>query len=283
MLVNMSDMLHAAQKKGYAVPHFNTKNVEWTRYILEVCEELKSPVIIGVSEGVVKYMGGYNIVYNVVSGVIMDLKITIPVALHLDHGSSADSCKKAIDAGFTSVMIDKSSLSLDENIAITREVVQYAHPKGVTVEAEVGHVGGIEDNTSADVAYAKVEDCIELIEKTDIDFLAPALGSVHGMYKGKVRIDIDRMKIIRDAVKIPLVLHGGTGIADDVVTSAIASGVCKVNIDTDLQVAWAHAVREFLNNDTVVYDPRKIIASGEQALKNAAKKKIELFKSFNKV
>jgi fructose-bisphosphate aldolase class II len=275
-------MLNKAREGAYAVPQLNINNLEWTRYVLETCEENKSPVILGVSEGAAKYMGGFKTVYNLVLGLMSDLNITVPVAIHLDHAKSVDSCKKAIDAGFTSVMIDASSYPLDENIKMTKEVVEYAHPKGVTVEAEVGHVGGIEDNVIADVAYANLEDCIRIVKETNTDSLAPALGSVHGFYKGAARIDLERMKIIKESVSVPLVLHGGTGIDDKTISASIATGISKVNINTELQVAWAQAVRKFLKEDSEVYDPRKIIGSGKEGIKAAALNKILLFKSNNK-
>lgn len=281
MLVNAKEMLYKAQSGAYAVPHFNINNLEWAKYILEICEESKSPVILGVSEGAAKYMGGYKTVYNMVAGLLQDLGITIPVALHLDHGKSVDACKKAIDAGFTSVMIDTSALSLEDNITAVNDVIAYARPKNVTVEAEVGHIGGSEDSDNIELAYARLEDCVTLVEKTGIDFLAPALGSVHGFYHGEAKIDLERMKLIRDAVKIPLVLHGGTGIADETIRNAIACGVCKVNVNTEFQVAWSNGVREFLKNDATTYDPRKIIGAGKDALKASAKEKIVLFKSNN--
>jgi len=282
MIVNAKQMLDDAKSGAYAVPHFNINNLEWTRYVLEICEELRSPVILGVSEGAAKYMGGYKTVYNIVTGLIEDLGITIPVALHLDHGKSSVACLAAIDAGFTSVMIDSSALSLLDNIAATNTVVEYAHARGVSVEAEMGHIGGAEDSAEDDIAYAKLDDCVELVNKTGIDFLAPALGSVHGLYKGEAKIDLVRMKLINDVLNIPLVLHGGTGIPDETIKGAIECGVCKININTELQVTWAAAVRSFLNNNLEVYDPRKIIGAGEFALKQSAKEKIMLFKSNNK-
>jgi fructose-bisphosphate aldolase class II len=283
MIVNTTEILKKARVEAYAVPQLNVNNLEWTRYILEVCEENKSPVILGVSEGAAKYMGGFKTVYNLVSGLISDLNITVPVIIHLDHAKSVDSCKKAIDAGFTSVMIDASSYSLDENIRMTKEVVEYAHSMGVTVEAEVGHVGGIEDNVVADVAYANLEDCVRLVNETNVDSLAPALGSVHGFYKGAARIDLERMKKIKDSVSVPLVLHGGTGIDDKTISDSIATGISKININTELQVAWAQAVRKFLKDNIEVYDPRKIIGSGKDNIKASALNKILLFKSNNRV
>lgn len=282
MLVNTRNMLRKAKEEGYAVPQFNINNLEWTKYILEVCEECKSPLILGVSEGAVKYMGGYKTVYSVVIGVMSDLNITIPVALHLDHGKSIDYCKKAIENGFTSVMIDSSSYPLDENIRITKDVVAYAHSKGVTVEAEVGHIGGIEDDINGDNVYAKVGDCIKLVTETGVDSLAPAVGSVHGLYEGEAKIDLERIRLISEAVKIPLVLHGGTGIPDQTIIDCIQVGISKINVNTELQVAWAKEIRLFLNNNQSVYDPRKIIGSGSDAIKKVVRDKIILFKSHNK-
>lgn len=275
MLVNMKEMLEKAKKEKYAVPHFNINNLEWARFILETCEENKSPVILGVSEGAIKYMGGYSVVSFIVYGLVKELNITIPVALHLDHGSSVDSCKKAIDVGFTSVMIDGSKYPLEENITITGEVVSYAHSKNVTVEAEVGAIGGEEDGIVNETMYATIEDAIAL-SKTKIDFLAPALGSVHGLYKGEPNLNFDRMKQISEVTNLPLVLHGGTGIPDEQIKKAIECGICKLNINTELQIAWSNSVRAFLENDKNVYDPRKIIKSGEEAIKSAIKKKLEL-------
>lgn len=282
MLVNAKEMLNLALENNYAIPQFNINNLEWAKNILEACNEQKSPVILGVSEGAAKYMGGYKTVYNMVMGLISDLNITIPVALHLDHGQSIESCKKAIDNGFTSVMIDASSYSLDKNIEITKDVVTYAHHRNVTVEAEVGHIGGTEDEITSDIAYANKEDCIKLVNETGVDFLAPALGSVHGLYKGEPKIDIKRMKEIKEALGIPLVLHGGTGINDEIIINSIDSGICKININTELQVAWANNVRRFLKDNPDVYDPRKIINSGKDAIKETVITKTNLFRSNNK-
>ena len=282
MLVNMKEMLNKADSGKYAVPHFNINNLEWTRFILEECQELNSPVILGVSEGAIKYMGGYKTVSNLVKSLISDLNITIPVALHLDHGSSYESCVKAIDNGFTSVMIDASKYPLEENINITKQVVLYAKDKNVTVEAEVGAVGGAEDGVADELAYAKIEDAVKLVDSTNIDFLAPALGSVHGIYKGKPKLDFERMVKIHELIKLPLVLHGGSGIPDELIKKSISCGITKININTELQIAWSNAVRIFLNENDKVYDPRKIIKGGEIAMKEMIKEKIILFGSNNK-
>jgi len=282
MLVNMKEMLNKADSGKYAVPQFNINNLEWTRFILEECQELNSPVILGVSEGAIKYMGGYKTVSNLVKSLISDLTITIPVALHLDHGSSYESCIKAIDNGFTSVMIDASKYPLEENINITKQVVLYAKDKNVTVEAEVGAVGGEEDGIANELAYAKIEDAVKLVDSTNIDFLAPALGSVHGIYKGKPKLDFERMVKIHELTNLPLVLHGGSGIPDELIKKAISCGITKININTELQIAWSNAVRIFLNENDKVYDPRKIIKGGEIAMKEMIKEKIILFGSNNK-
>lgn len=282
MLANATEMLKKAKENKYAIAHFNINNLEWTRFILEEVEANQSPVILGVSEGAAKYMGGFYTVSCLVRALMYDLKTTVPVALHLDHGSSVESCYAAIDAGFTSVMIDASKYSLEENIRMTKEVVHYAHSKGVSVEAEVGHIGGSEDNVSSSVAYCEVADAVELAQTTGIDFFAPALGSVHGIYKGEPKLDFDRMQEIAKLTNLPLVLHGGSGIPDEMIQKGIACGICKLNINTDLQIVWSKAVREFLQGNEFVYDPRKIIKAGEQVLKAEVRKKLELLGSMQK-
>lgn len=277
MLVNFNEMLQKAKEGHYAVPQFNINNLEWTKYILEKCNELKIPVILGVSEGAAKYMGGFLVVSSMVKAMVESLKIEIPVCIHLDHGSSFESCKSAIDAGFTSVMIDGSKHELKENIEITKAVVDYAHERGISVEAEVGHIGGTEDNVSSSILNATLEDCVELYKNTGIDSLAPALGSVHGFYKGEPNLDFKTMQEINNTLPIPLVLHGGTGIPEDKIKQAISCGISKININTDLQAVWSKAVREFLNEDEKVYDPRKVIGSGELAMKNQINKIVTIF------
>jgi len=279
VLVNFNEMLLKAKKNKYAVPHFNINNLEWTKFILEECNLLNIPVILGASEGAVKYMGGYNTVSNLVNGLIKDLDIKIPVCLHLDHGSSVENCIKAIDAGFTSVMIDASKYNLAENIKITTEVVKYAHEKNITVEAEVGH---IEENISSEdsrATNATVEECITLYEQTNIDALAPALGSVHGFYKGEANLDFERMKQINEAIPIPLVLHGGTGIPNEKIKKAIKCGISKININTDLQYVWSREIKKYVETNPDVYDPRKIIKSGEEAIKTRIKEIVTLFET----
>ena len=282
MLENMNNMLLKAKENKYAVPHFNINNLEWTRFILEECEELKSPVILGVSEGAIKYMGGYNVVADMVKALVNSLNITIPVALHLDHGSDFENCKKALDAGFTSVMIDASKHPLEENIRITKEVVEYAKKYNASVEAEIGHIGGEEDGVNGGILYADTNECIKLVNETKINALAPALGSVHGLYKGEPNLEFSLMKEIGIKTNMPLVLHGGTGIPEHQIKKAIECGTTKINVNTELQIAWTKGVREFLNNDDKTYDPRKVIKSGETSMKQAIKDKVELFGSLNK-
>lgn len=276
MLVNSKQMLLEAKEKKYAIPQFNINNLEWTKTILEKCNEMNLPVILGVSEGAIKYMGGCNTVVGMVKGLIKDLNIQIPVCLHVDHGQSFELCKKAIDAGFTSVMIDASKYPLAENFRITKEVVDYAHTKNVTVEAEVGHIGGTEDNITSNANNATLEDCLE-ISKTGIDSLAPALGSVHGLYKGEPNLDFKTMKEINDNLEIPLVLHGGTGIPNDDIKKAIECGISKININTELQIAWHNDVVKFVKEFESVYDPRKVIGSGKNAMLKAIEDKNILF------
>ena len=282
MLVNSKEVLEKAKEGKYAVPHFNINNLEWTRFILEECEKEKSPVILGVSEGAKKYMVGFHTVTEMVKAMVEELQITVPVVLHLDHGSSVASCKEAIDAGFASVMIDASKYSVEENIQMTKEVVEYAHQKNVTVEAEIGHVGGEEDGVADELAYAKVEDAVRLAKETGIDSLAPALGSVHGIYKGEPKLDFQRMMEIKEKTNLPLVLHGGSGIPDELIKKSVTCGICKLNINTDLQIVWAKAVRSFLDENQSVYDPRKVIKAGEQAIKDKIDEKIHLLESNGK-
>ena len=277
MLVNMNQMLKKAKEEHYAVPHFNINNLEWTKFILEECNELNVPVILGVSEGAVKYMGSYLVVADMVKALVKSLNIKIPVCLHLDHGSSLESCISAIDAGFSSVMIDGSRLPLEENIKITKEVVSYAHERGISVEAEVGHIGITEDNMTKEETNATLEDCQILYENTDIDALAAALGSVHGFYKKEANLDFETMELINKSLPVPLVLHGGTGIPDDKIRMAISKGISKININTELQSVWSKAVRKYLLENENVYDPRKIISSGESAMKERISEIVTLF------
>jgi len=282
-LVSMKEMLIKALAEGYAVGQFNINNLEWTQAILAAAQEEKSPVILGVSEGAARYMGGFKVVTAIVKALIEEGNITVPVAIHLDHGSSVEKCKAAIDAGFTSVMIDASHDPIEENIRITSEVVEYAHARGVSVEAEVGTVGGQEDDVVAEgVIYADINECKAIVERTGIDCLAPALGSVHGPYKGEPKLGFAEMEEICKTISLPLVLHGGTGIPTEHIQKAIARGTAKINVNTENQIAFTKVAREILTNDHDVYDPRKFLAPGREAIKTTVIGKIREFGSSNK-
>ena len=281
-LVSMKEMLIKAREGKYAVGQFNINNLEWTLAILEKAQELKAPVILGVSSGAASYMGGWNTVVNMVRGLMIDRNITIPVALHLDHGASFEVCKAAIDAGFTSVMIDGSHFPLEENIRIVKQVVDYAHLRGVSVEAEVGRVGGQEDDVVAETMYAVPEECLRIVKETGIDCLAPALGSVHGPYKGEPKLGFEEMGVINNLVGVPLVLHGGSGIPDDQIRRAISLGTAKINVNTESQQAWTQIVREVVAKDANVYDPRKIIGPGKKGIAEVVASKCEIFGCINK-
>ncbi|NCU18934.1 class II fructose-bisphosphate aldolase [Pallidibacillus pasinlerensis] len=283
VLVSMKEMLNKAYQEGYAVGQFNINNLEWTQAILAAAEEEKSPVILGVSEGAARYMGGFSVVTAMVKALVEEMKITVPVAIHLDHGSSFDKCKAAIDAGFTSVMIDASSQPFEENVAITKEVVAYAHERGVSVEAELGVVGGQEDDVIADgVIYADPKECEELVKLTGVDCLAPALGSVHGPYKGEPKLGFKEMEEISQTINLPLVLHGGTGIPTEQIQKSISLGTAKINVNTENQIAFTKKVREVLNTDSEVYDPRRIIGPGREAIKATVIEKMREFGSSGK-
>ncbi|NRD77206.1 fructose-bisphosphate aldolase [Bacillus sp. BRMEA1] len=282
-LVSMTEMLKKAKAEGYAVGQFNLNNLEFTQAILQAAEAEKSPVILGVSEGAARYMSGFKTVVKMVEGLMEDLKITVPVAIHLDHGSSFEKCKEAVDAGFTSVMIDASHHPFEENIATTAKVVEYAHSKGVSVEAELGTVGGQEDDVVGEgIIYADLNECVELVKRTGIDCLAPALGSVHGPYQGEPNLGFKEMEEIGSATNLPLVLHGGTGIPTKDIQKSISLGTAKINVNTENQIASAKAVREVLAADKEVYDPRKYLGPAREVIKETVIGKMREFGSSGK-
>jgi len=285
-LVSMKEMLGKALAEGYAVGQFNLNNLEFTQAILQAAEEERSPLICGVSEGAARYMGGFRVTVDMVKALIDTYGITVPVAIHLDHGSSFEKCVQAIKAGFTSVMFDGSSLPLAENIAQTRRVVDVAHALGVSVEAELGRIGGQEDDIvveDAEKAYAIPEECVELVEKTGVDFLAPALGSVHGPYKGEPNLDFARMEKIRDMTGCPLVLHGGTGIPSHDIKKAIKAGTCKINVNTENQLSFTRRVKEIFAEKPELYDPRKYLGPARESIKETVIEKIREFGSAEKI
>ncbi|HHX52347.1 MAG TPA: class II fructose-1,6-bisphosphate aldolase [Erysipelothrix sp.] len=285
-LISAKSILDNARDGHYAVGAFNINNLEWTKLILEVSEEKKSPVLLGVSEGAVKYMGGFKVVADMVAALVESLNITVPVALHLDHGSYEGSFK-AIDAGFTSVMYDGSHLPLEENLQQTREVVKYAHDRGLSVEAEVGSIGGEEDGIVGLGELADPVECQKLAD-TGIDFLAAGIGNIHGKYpENWAGLHFERLAEVKDASNgLPLVLHGGTGIPEDQITKAIDLGVSKINVNTELQLAFAEGIREYIEAGKDLegkgFDPRKLLAPGVEAAKQVVRDKIDMFGSENK-
>lgn len=284
-LVSMKEMLNVAKENKYAVGQFNINNLEYTQAILEAAEEEKSPVILGVSEGAARYMGGFKVVVAMVKALMEEYKTTVPVAIHLDHGSSFEKCAEAIHAGFTSVMIDGSHLPLEENIALTKKVVELAHIHGVSVEAELGRIGGQEDDLIVDDAeamYAIPSECDQLVRETNVDCFAPALGSVHGPYKGEPNLGFTQMEEVMNLTGVPLVLHGGTGIPLKDIQRAISLGTAKINVNTENQIMQTKKIREILDADKEVYDPRKYLGPGRDAIKETVIGKMREFGSSQK-
>ncbi len=284
-LVSMREMLRTARDRKYAVGQFNINNLEYIQAILDAAEEEQSPVILGVSEGAARYMDGFKVVVAMVEALMETKEIMVPVAIHLDHGSSFEKCAEAIQAGFTSVMIDGSHLPLEENIALTQKVVELAHLHGVSVEAELGRIGGQEDDLIVDDAeamYAIPAECEQLVRETNVDCFAPALGSVHGPYKGEPNLGFDRMEEVMELTDIPLVLHGGTGIPLKDIQRAISLGSAKINVNTENQIMQTKKIREVLAEDTEVYDPRKYLGPGRDAIKETVIGKMREFGSSQK-
>ena len=286
MLVNAKEMLDKAKAGHYAVGHFNINNLEWTKAILETAQELNSPVILGVSEGAGKYMTGFKTVAAMVKAMIEEMNITVPVALHLDHGSYA-GCYKCIEAGFSSIMFDGSSLPIEENLEKTKELVEKAHSLGMSIEAEVGAIGGEEDGVVGMGECADPEECAK-IASLGIDFLAAGIGNIHGVYPDNwAGLQFDVLDKIDKAVPgMPLVLHGGTGIPADQIRKAIELGVSKINVNTECQIAFAKGTREYIeagkDQQGKGFDPRKLLAPGAAAIKATVKEKMELFGSVGK-
>jgi len=282
-LVSATEMLNKAVAGHYAVGQFNINNLEWTKAILETAQECNSPVILGVSEGAGKYMGGYDVIMGMVNGLIKDQNITVPVAVHLDHGSY-DHCYKCMEAGFPSVMFDGSHYSIEENIEKTKEIVAAAHAKGISVEAEVGSIGGEEDGVVGMGECADPAQC-KMIADLGIDFLAAGIGNIHGKYpEGWKGLQFDVLaNIQKETGTLPLVLHGGTGIPDDMIKEAISLGVAKINVNTECQLVFAEATRKYIEEGKDLvgkgFDPRKVLAPGVAAIKAKVKEKMELFGS----
>ncbi len=291
MIVNATRMLQAAKKGHYAVGHFNTNNLEWTKAILLTAQKLNSPVIIATSMGAAKYMGGYSVVAAMVKAMDKALGITVPVALHLDHGNY-DAAKACIEAGYSSIMFDGSSLPFEENVAKTTELVKLAHDRGLSIEAEVGAIGGTEDGITADGEVADPVECKKIVD-LGIDFLAAGIGNIHGIYPEDWNgLHFDALDNINKATGyIPLVLHGGTGIPDDQIVHAIHDGVSKINVNTDCQLVFAQATKDYClagkadptaDNKDKGYDPRKLLKPGYEAICAKVEEKIRLFGSVDK-
>ncbi|HPX71753.1 MAG TPA: class II fructose-1,6-bisphosphate aldolase [Acholeplasmataceae bacterium] len=286
MLVSAKDMLKKAHKEGYAVAQININNLEWTQLVLKVAEELKSPVILGVSEGAAKYMGGFRLVMAMVRELHNSLKITVPVAVHLDHGTY-EGALNALEAGFTSIMYDGSSLPFEENLKKTKEIVKLCHAKGVSVEAEVGSIGGEEDGVIGAGELADLEESRRM-SKTGIDMFAAGIGNIHGPYPANWKgLNFERLREIQEVTGgIPLVLHGGTGIPVEMIQKSISLGVSKINVNTELQQAFAAATRKYIEDGKDLqpkgYDPRKLLKPGVEAAANVVRDKFRQYGSVNK-
>ena len=286
MLVNATEMLKKAKAGHYAVGQFNINNLEWTKAILLTAQELNSPVILGVSEGAGKYMCGFKTVTAMVDAMVDELGITVPVALHLDHGSY-EGALKCIEAGFSSVMFDGSHYGIEENIEKTKEIIALAHSKGISVEAEVGAIGGEEDGVIGGGEVADPEEC-KMIADLGVDMLAAGIGNIHGKYPANWKgLRFDVLANIQELTgEMPLVLHGGTGIPADMIKEAISLGVSKINVNTECQLAFAEATRKYIEAGKDLegkgFDPRKLLAPGVEAIKATVKEKMELFGSVNK-
>ena len=286
MLVSAKEMLNKAREGKYAVGQFNINNLEWTKSILLTSQELQSPVILGVSEGAGKYMTGFKTVAAMVKAMMEELNITVPVALHLDHGTY-EGCYKCIKAGFSSIMFDGSHYPIEENIEKTKELVKIAHAMGLSLEAEVGSIGGEEDGVVGLGECAAPAEC-KAIADLGVDFLAAGIGNIHGKYPANwpgLRFDV--LEAVKAQVgDMPLVLHGGTGIPEDMIKKAISLGVAKINVNTECQLTFAEATRKYIeagkDQQGKGYDPRKLLAPGAEAIKGTVKEKMELFGSVGK-
>ena len=286
MLVSAKEMLNKAKAGHYAVGQFNINNLEWTKSILLAAEETRSPVILGVSEGAGKYMTGYKTVVGMVNGMLEELNISVPVALHLDHGSY-EGCYKCIEAGFSSIMFDGSHYPIEENVEKTKELVKVATGKGMSIEAEVGSIGGEEDGVIGKGECADPEEC-KAVADLGVTMLAAGIGNIHGKYpENWAGLQFDVLDDIQKLTgEMPLVLHGGTGIPEDMIKKAISLGVSKINVNTECQISFAEATRKYIEAGKDLegkgFDPRKLLAPGAEAIKATVKEKMEIFGSIGK-
>lgn len=282
MLVTGKELLEHADKNGYAVGAFNVNNMEIIQAIIEAAEETQSPVILQASQGGLKYAG---VEYISALGKIAAHNASVPVAIHLDHGTDFGQVMQCIRNGFTSVMIDGSHFSLEENIAVTKKVIEVARAVGVSVEAELGKIGGVEDDIVVDhkdALYTDPEEAVRFIKETDVDSLAIAIGTAHGKYKGEPKLDFERLKEIRSKIDKPIVLHGSSGVSYDDLRKAIELGVSKINIDTDVRLAFTKGVTDAIHNNPEEYDPRKLMGPAREEMKKSIKEKMEVFGSVGK-
>jgi fructose-bisphosphate aldolase class II len=279
MLVTGKAILEHAHENGYAVGAFNVNNMEAVQAIMEAAEETKSPVIIQASQGGLKYAG-----VEYIAGMckIAAEKASVPVAIHLDHGTDFKQIIKCIRNGFTSVMIDASHHPLEENIKITKQIMDIANAAGVSVEAELGKIGGVEDDIAVDerdATYTDPEEAVRFVKETGVDYLAIAVGTAHGPYKGEPKLDFDRIKVIKERLNMPIVLHGSSGVPEDSIKRAVSLGINKINIDTDIRMTFHKAVKEVVKNNPDEYDPRKIVGPAREAMKDVIADKMRMFGS----
>lgn len=278
-LLNMTEILEVANENYYSVGGFNINNLEFIKAIIEAANEMKAPVVLQAGEKAIKYMG-----IDYLMGMVgaAEKEVNIPIALHLDHGSSFESIMRCIRKGFSSVMIDGSKYPFEENITLTKKIVEAAHSVNVSVEAELGRIGGQEDEVISEVMLTDTQEALEFVNRTGVDALAIAIGTAHGVYKGEPKIDFERLKDIKSKINIPLVLHGASGLSEEDLKKAVSLGINKVNINTDFMQAFTYQVVEKIKNDPQVYDPREYLGPGKDGIVEKVKEKIELLGSDNK-
>ncbi|NRY61918.1 tagatose bisphosphate family class II aldolase [Clostridium beijerinckii] len=283
MILSTREMLLKAQREGYAVPAFNIHNMETLQVVVETAMEMKSPVIVAGTPSTIQNYAGSD--YIKAMAEVAANKYDVPIAIHLDHYEDVNEIKRNIDIGYKSCMIDASKHEFEENIKIVKEVVEYAHRYDAVVEAELGKLGGKEDDLiidEKDALYTNPDDAAEFVRRTNVDSLAIAIGTAHGLYKGEPKLDFERLEEIRNKVSVPLVLHGASDVPDELVKKAISLGICKVNVATDLKIPFANALRRFFDENSIESDPRKYMTPGKEAMKEIVKHKIEVCGSANR-
>ena len=282
MLISGKDLLQRAHEGGYAVGAFNTNNLEFTKAIIEAAEEMNAPVLVQTSMGAIEY-AGHDEMGEMVR--LIGEKAKVPVALHLDHGTDLGVVMRCLRKGWTSVMYDGSKLDYDENVRIAKFVVDVAHPMGVGVEAELGKIGGVEEHVSVDekeATFTDPDEAYDFVTKTGVDSLAIAIGTAHGVYKGEPKLDFERLRIIKEKLNMPIVLHGASGVPDEAIVEAVRLGVNKINIDTELRLAFRAGIKTFMEENPDAFDPRKILGAGIKSIKEVVKNKIRIFGSEGK-